>query len=779
MQQLDYNALLQLHIDAPNKKLDKSYGVTIAKALQSNVLSARDSFFQKRFDLWRICRQFAKGEQNMQEYKDYLRIQGNQAYVNLDWKAPKIAPKFIEVMLGGFMSLRERPTVTAIDDISLDRKEIEKLDAKYRMENRETIAQMEQMAGVQLEDKSAFTPEDEDELTLYFDLEYRLPEEILFETCLTKILDDNQYTVLKRKLLRDLIEVNFAVTKIYRDANDNIRIKRCEPEYIVHNMFTTDNGMDEMAFIGEYYGMKIIDIRRKYPKLTEQELFVLAQKATEDPQRVKGTAFRAEYEWMNNRPYDDYSVPVFEFEVRNTDISYHVIKEDNFGNPNVKSKKAKPENLGEKSKLAVQNKQNIYKGIWVIDTDIMLEWGITKNMIRPYQSVNEAMFSYSVIVPNNDGSLVPSMVDRMRTSITQMTLIRLKIQQLIAKMRPAGLLIDVSGLEDIDMGNGNTVSPIELQKIYDQTGNVYYRSTGADPDEKRIPPFQELRNDGNVTQLQALIGQYNFELENLRAETGLNEFRDGTNTRPRMGVQVMNTQVEASNNATDFIYSGHTQLWKDTLNKVCMMKWDDVVLKAKEYKEYAGYQMSVLDMTFQASVEMLPTDEEKRKLEELITTATSAGMLDFEQAFRVRNISQRNYKLAELYLAKMAKKNRKEAQEDAQKNSEYNAQVQVQSQQAKTEGDVMLKQTEGQMTASLEQMKGDQTKQLELVKFVTQLQLKSFETGTPIPPNLQPIVDYVTECILKDKARDQMAKQMQDEATAQEMEAAAMQEQAA
>lgn len=767
-QQLDYNALLQLHVDAPSKKLDKSYGLQISKSLHDSVKSARDNFFQQRYEAWRAWRDFAKGTQNMQEFMDFLRIQGNQAYVNLDWRPPKIAPKFIEVMMGGFMAYHERASVKAIDDISLDRKEQEKLDAKYRMENKAQIAEFEAMAGVQLEDKSAFTPEDEDELTLYFDLEYRLPEEIMFETLLARVLDDNQYPVLKRKIIRDLIEVNFACTKIYIDANKNVRIRRCEPEYVVHNLFTSDNGMDELAYIGEYYNMKIIDIRRNY-NLDEEKLFFLAQKSTRDPKEIKNKLWSNEYRWMDTRPYDDYSVLVFDFEVRNTDKKYHVVKEDRFGNPNVKEKKNKPQINSERAELVEQPKQNIYHGIWVCDTDIMLEWGLSKYTIRPYQSVNEAMFSYSVIVPNNDGSLIPSMVDRMTTSIRQMVLIRLKIQQLIAQMRPEEYAINISAMRDLDIGLGNTINPLEVQKIFDQTGKLYYEQDGSDPDKPNTPPITPLPGGNMVQKLAALRDQYLYELDNLRQETGINEFRDGTNNKARMGVQVMKEQLQSSNNATSFIYDAFKQLIDDTSNKVCMIKWDEVALKAKEYKEFAGYQMSVLDTTFKVSCEMLPTDEEKAKLEDLIGKAVSAGILDFEQAFKVKQIARRNYNLAELYLGKMTKKNRQQAQEDAQRNSEQNAQVQVASQQAKTEGEAQLLQLKQQGESGFEKLKGDEAKQLALVNYVTQLQLKAFETGKPIPEDQKPLVDYVLSCILKDKARDQQVKEMQDEAMAQQM----------
>jgi hypothetical protein len=776
MTELNYDALLQLHIDAPNKKLEKTYGLQLAKSLQGNVVASGDSFFQKRYASWKVWRDFGRGTIDMKEFMDMMNIQGNKAYMNIDFRSPKIAPKFIEVMMGGFMSFSERPIVTAIDDISLDKKEKEKLDAKYRMVNKDQIAQMEQMAGVQLEDKNAFTPEDEDELTLYFDLEFRLPEEILFETLLTKILDDNQYPVLKRKLLKDIIEVNFGVTKLYRDANGNIRIRRCEPEYVVYNLFTTDNGMDELAYIGEYVSMKIIDIRRRYPNLSEETLFTLAQKSSKDPKNIKTQMWSEQYRWMESKPYDDYSVLVFDFEVRNTDKNFHVVKKDRFNNPNLKSKKAKPEIKSDKAELVTQEKQNIYHGVWVVDTEIMLEWGLSDFTIRPYQSVNEAMFSYSVICPNNDGSLVPSIVDRMTNAIRQMVLIRLKIQQLIAQVRPDEFSINISALRDLDIGLANTISPLEVKKIFDQTGALFYEEDGTDPDKPNRPPITPMPPSGFANKLQALRNEYMAELENLRAETGINEFRDGTNNKARMGVQVMQTQLQSSNNATAFIYEAFKQLMNDTSNKVCMMKWDDVVLKAKEYKDYAGYQMSVLDMTFQVSCDMLPTDEDRAKLEQLITTALSAQQLDFEQAFRVRQIAARNYKLAELYLGKMTKKNRKEAMEDAQRNAEINAKTQVDSAKAKAEGDAQLITLEQQGKTGFKKLEADEAKQLALINFATRIQEESFTSGKPLPPELKGIVDYVFTSILKDNARDQQQKDMQDQAMAEEQ--AAMEEQA-
>jgi len=252
--------LLQMHIDKPSQKRNIKYGLQVAKGIFNAADRNSDGYYGKRFRQWRANREFSQGTNNMKEFMDLLRVEGNQSYINLDWSPIKIAPKFVEIMLGKFMSRREKPIVKAIDDISYSKKELEKQEAKFRMKNKEQLKALDEAMGVNV-DTEKFMPEDEDELALYFDLEYRLPEEILFETKIKKILDENDYNVLKRQLIRDIIDVNFAVTKVYYDANGAIRIKRCKPENIIHNVFETDNGKD-LAYIGQVWPMKISAIRK-------------------------------------------------------------------------------------------------------------------------------------------------------------------------------------------------------------------------------------------------------------------------------------------------------------------------------------------------------------------------------------------------------------------------------------------------------------------------------------------------------------------------------------
>lgn len=775
MQFSSLDELLNLSLDAPSKKKKREYGLKVAQGIFNSADRNSDGYYGKRYRQWRANRDFSYGVNTMKEFMDLLRIEGNQSYINLDWTPIKIAPKFVEILLGSFMNRKETPIVKATDDASINAKEFEKQEARFRMENKEKIQLLEAELGEQIETQK-YIPEDEDDLALYFDMEYRLPEEILFEQRIKKVLDDNDYPILKRQILRDIIDCNLACTKLYYDANDNIRIKRCKPENLIYNVFETDNGKD-ISYIGEVYPMKISSIRRKY-NIDEETLFTLAQKASRELKRSENLYWKDSYKYTDIRPYDDYSVLVFDFEVKSVDVEYSVKTENRFGNMLVVPKQGKPvapagqEIMGE---VIETKRMNIYQGIWVCDTPIMLKWDISPNQIRPFQNGVDVFFSYSLICPNATGSLIPSMIEKAMGPIRQMIVIRLKMQQLIATMRPDGYMIDISGLRDVDLGLGNSVEPLKLMKIWDQTGRVYWDSTGDDG-ERKAPPIQPLPSNQNVAMLNTLIQQYNFELDRLREEMGISEYRDGSSIPTRTGLGVMENQIQASNNATEYIYQGAMQLLEDTCRKMSMMIWDSVVLKAKKFKEFEGYEMSLLDMTFDVRVSLINDASSRMELNQLMNTALQAGMLTYEQAFKVKHIE--DTKLAELYLARAVKRSKKEAMEQAQQNAQMNAQIQQQSANAKAQLDAQLEEmsTSGKLSVNKSKTEGD--KEIELIKFASALYTSTIASGKPLPEDIKKFADTILGNAIQPQLLEQaaMMQQMQEQAMAEQMPQEEMQQ---
>ena len=92
-------------------------------------------------------------------------------------------------------------------------------------------------------------------------------------------------------------------------------------------------------------------------------------------------------------------------------------------------------------------------------------------MIREKSNFSETTLSYILYEPNLFKMSSKSLVERMIPFADQIQLAHLKIQHLLAKSRPKGAAFELGSLENVSKGDGGTFTPLELQEIYDQTGN--------------------------------------------------------------------------------------------------------------------------------------------------------------------------------------------------------------------------------------------------------------------------------------------------------------------
>ena len=759
--------ILNFHLANAKVKRDEKEGLKISKFIEK---AFNSGYFNRRNKKFEKNRMFSRGRQPMSEFLDLLNVDGKEAFVNLDMKAPAIAPKFMQVILGGFMKRLEVAKASAIDPISVNRKKYDKDEAEFRMNFGDQVRDIEEQSGVKLMAEGKFTPEDYEELELYFGLEYQLPEEILFEKGIDYVTHVNGWDVIKRKILEDLIEVGVAATKVSVSPSGKINLRRVIPENLIYSFSEYDDFRD-VSFVGEVVSMKIIDIRNNYPSIDEQTLFKISSKSKQYNSSVK---WDERYRFSIDRPYDDWTVDVIDFEIKTIDTMIYQAKINKFGNLIVERKEKEPQRLGDNKELIKKDLYVIYRGVYVMSTDIMLEWGVAKNMIKPSKpkEMSEVHFSYSLYMYENLDLLNMALPERMETSIRQMTLAHLKLQQLIAKLRPSGLIIDIDSLSDISLGQGKNITPLEIQKIYDQTGNIYYRRRTEDGDNVNTIPIAEAPNSSSIGQIQELITVYNHYLDRLRDEIGVNEYREGATVNPKIGLGVQQAQIAASNNATDFIYDSFLSIYQQTSLKVALLLYDSVLYGGQQYREYLNPK-EIEGRVFDVRIDILPDDRERQFVEAMIQTALSAGMIDFEDAFRVRSI--KNTKLAEMYLAKAKKRKSKEDMQKAQVNSQMNAQSQQQSIAAKAQADMQLEQVQSQGKIAAVQTEMKMKQELAEQQFVQDALMRSFELGKPLSPEMQSLVqNYFTK-----KQQDEMMMQMAAEQSMQEQAAQeqAMQEQ--
>jgi hypothetical protein len=101
-------------------------------------------------------------------------------------------------------------------------------------------------------------------------------------------------------------------------------------------------------------------------------------------------------------------------------------------------------------------------------------------------------------------------------------ILNLKIQQTIQRIMPDGHFIDIDGLAEIDLGNGNAYNPTEAFNMLMQTGSVFGRSStvGGEFNNGKMP-ITEITTSGANNKLAALERQYSFKLQMIRDVTGV------------------------------------------------------------------------------------------------------------------------------------------------------------------------------------------------------------------------------------------------------------------
>jgi len=755
-----YNPTLQFHLNNEGVT-DAELGQKMARYIHSIV--SNEYFERRNVEITKNVK-LSYGKQDMRDYMQFLNIDGKQSYVNLDWTPPMIAPKFMEVLIGGFMKRAEKPRCSAVDPISVKRKKFDRDMAEFRMLEPEFTRNADEVLG-KYKDRNQFEPQTYDELDIFFNIDYRTPEEILMERGVSMVMHTNSWNDIKRSLLCSIRDAGYGVTYTRAADDGSIVVEYINPIDFFCS-YSEKNDLGDAAVMGHRKSMKLYDLRKMYG-LPEEKLFEIA-KTSKDCQNPYTLKWKNEYINPGSRPYDEYSIEVLFFEAKTVRPMYWVEKNrDN--RKYVEKKKGRPEGVGEDKLVIEKQMEVVYKGTFLTDSKMLLEFAPNTRMIRPSnpKELSRAYFSYSVYMPNNIGMNNTPLAERISSSVRMITLIHMKIQQLIAKMRPAGIAVDISGLKEVDLGQGN-IKPLELQRVYDQTGNIYYNSVDEDGERKGLP-MSELPNSGNVTQLQAAITTYNFYVSKIRDEVGINEYREGSSVNPKMGLGVLQSQIRESNNATDFIYDSYLEITEQTITKIGILLHDSVVYGGKAYREYFS-NAELAGMYFDFKLEMLPDDVEKAYVESMINTAMQNGMIDFDDAFKIRRID--NVKLQEIFLSRAKDKKMQTEMQKAQQNSEMNAQVQERSAMAKAQADAQIEQVKAQAQVEIDRQLSKAREEQNTQTFVHEVLKISFQTGKPLEGYVKEIVDnYFAGKAQQAQMEAEMAAQQQEQMAREQLAA--------
>jgi len=411
------------------------------------------------------------------------------------------------------------------------------------------------------------------------------------------------------------------------------------------------------------------------------------------------------------------------FKVKNTDNGLEKVleKPDTF-NP--------PEN--DNFERVSRTIEVLFTGAKVMGVEQMLRWEMSENMTRPKSDLTKVNMNYNIVAPHMYQGRIDSLVGRITGFADMIQLTSLKLQQVIARMVPDGVFVDVDGLAEVDLGNGTNYNPQEALNMYFQTGSIVGRSLTQDGDPNRGKvPIQELQTSSANGKIASLINTYQYYLQMIRDVTGLNEARDGSLPDKDALVGLQKMAANASNIATKHILNASLYLTLRTCENISlriadMLDFDltNNALKAAIGKFNVATLHEIDDLhlyDFGIYLDLEPEEEEKAMLEQNIQMALQQNQIYLEDAIDIREI--RNLTLANQVL-KYKRVKKQEADQQAQmaniqaqadsnaeaserasmqevQKGEALAQTQTQIEQAKSQFEIQRMQTENQLKLQL------------------------------------------------------------------------------
>jgi hypothetical protein len=552
----------------------------------------------------------------------------------------------------------------------------------------------------------------------------------------------NQYDLIKRRFYHDLAVLGIGAVKTSFNTSEGVVIDYVDPANLVYS-YTESPFFEDIYYVGEIKSIPINELKKQFPYLDHDALEEVAKSSSGTHGNRYNTARNADSD--NNKVdilyfnYKTYMNEVYKMKETTSGGEKAITKDDSFNPP--KSKEGHYEKVS-------KSVECLYEGAYILGADKLIKWERAGNMMREKSDYTKVKMNYSIVAPRMYEGRIESLVSRITGFADMIQLTHLKLQQVLSRMTPDGVYLDVDGLAEVDLGNGTNYNPQEALNMFFQTGSIVGRSFTQDGDGNpgKIP-IQEIQSGAGSGKMQSLIQTYNYYLQMIRDVTGLNEASDGSMPAERSLVGVQKLAAANSNTATRHILQSGLFLTAEVAEALSL-RISDIIeyspTKNAFIESIGAHNVATLEemknlhlYDFGIFIEIEPDEEEKNLLENNIQTALANQSIELEDAIDLRQI--KNVKLAnQLLKVRRVKK----GEEDHKRQLEQtHAQGAAQEKAAAAQAEAEIKKNKAglEVQMQLEAIKTDGQSQilaqeaaikekLMQQEFQYNLQLKQMET---------------------------------------------------
>ena len=508
---------------------DKSWIKKNLEFIYSQYVNDRGGILASDYDETKLLRRYKDGNQPMEIYKDWILGDkeswggDRKAYNSINFNEPYNPFPSVLSKIHGIMDEQEfAVNISAVDETSSDERAKAEFKALFLSNT------VNPFTGQPIADKGGLTPQapvmSDAELKVIQSMGgMKLPFEIGMMRIVDQVEDESNRANLRRQIIDDIITRNTAFVESYVDDDDRIKLRYVDFANVSIE-YTRSDGYSRSRYAGYIDTYTVAELRRMGATNTEEELRGIAQQY--NSYNYPGVSFSQydKYDESNGTyRYDAHRIPVVKGYWISIDSQYKVRREDENGVKIYKGKWGKTyPNSAKKSGYKVSDKI-IYGGYWIIGTDIIFK---NNDFDEKYKLYNIARNERDEVELPLKGVRVEgkSMIERAKYTLDMICLNELKLQGALAAAAPAGLSVDVSGLENISYASGTKLTPREVLQIKRQTGDSLFRSSpidGAINYSSGRPIMAEEGGMGRI--LNELIALENKYRQNLVEQTGIDQ----------------------------------------------------------------------------------------------------------------------------------------------------------------------------------------------------------------------------------------------------------------
>ena len=715
------NSVFPSQVVSDVEKSSYEYGVQVGRAIEQEWFrqGGNGNRYATNYNHFHTLRLYARGEQPVQKYKDELAINGDLSYLNLDWKPVPVISKFVDIVTNGITEKKYEISAYAQDPSSVKKRTNYAESIMQDMVIKEELYQLQDSIGVNAfnTENPTSLPETKEELSLHMQLDYKQSIEIAEEEVINQVLAKNKFDEIRKRYNYDLTVLGIGAVKTTWNKAEGVVTEYCDPARMIYS-YTDDPNFEDIYYVGEVRSVTIPELKKQFPNIPNEELLRI-EKMPGNREIITG--------WNG---YDENTVQVLYFEYKTYNNQVFKIKKGPNGLEKVIQKSDDfnpPEN--DTFKKVSRSIEVLYSGAKILGNNQMLQWKLAENMTRPFADTTKVEMNYIICAPRMYNGRIDSVVNKITGFADMIQLTHLKLQQVMSRMVPDGVFLDVDGLAEVDLGNGTNYNAAEALNMYFQTGSVLGRSMTQDGELNRGKiPIQELQSSSGGAKIQSLIQTYQYYLQMIRDVTGLNEARDGSAPSKDALVGLQKMAANQSNVATRHILQASCYLTLRACENISMRIADSLQFaltsnslqnSITKFNTATLLEMSTLNLhDFGIFLELEPDDEAKAQLEQNIQVALQGGGIDLEDAIDIRQI--KNLQLAN----EMLKHRRKKKQEAARQAQLENIQAQADANAQASERAAMAEAQKQQIVTaekvSLEQAKS----QFEIQRMRAEAEIK-------------------------------------------------------